>query len=182
MAKNRNNVRIYGDLSSGVFVAPKGTTGPTAPTATPFPAPPAAFVEVGWTSDDGVNLDRKEDTAAFTAWQSGTVVRKKVKSVEDTLKFTSIEENPTVLGLYYKGVTPTTTSGVDHYAITNQARSDERAWVVDFVDGGVQKRIVAPSGEVTERASVSHKNSDLTMYEYTVTIYGDYDLYVTSAA
>ena len=28
MAKDRDNVRIYGDDAGGVWVAPKGTTGP----------------------------------------------------------------------------------------------------------------------------------------------------------
>ena len=178
MAKDRDNVRIYGDDASGVWVAPKGTTGPTT-----LEAPAAGFVEVGWIDDDGgVDIDRTEDVAEFKAWQGGTTLRKKVTSVEDSFKFVALEETATTLGLYYKGVTATTATGVDTYSITNQAVSDERAWVVDMVDGAVTKRYVVPSGEVTGRATISHRNSELTMYEFTVTIYGDYEVLKTAAA
>lgn len=176
MAKDRTNVRIYGDDASGVWVAPKGSTGPTTLTA-----PTTPFVELGWLSEDGVDLDRSEDVSEFKAWQGGTTLRKKVTSVEDTFKFVCLEENAATLGLYYKGVTATTATGVDTYAIANQAVSDERAWVVDFYDGTVQKRLVVPSGEVTGRTTVSHKNSDMTMLEFTVTIYGSYSVLKTAA-
>ena len=176
MAKDRDNVRIYGDDASGVWVADKGTTGPTT-----LAAPGAGFAEVGWLSEDGVDLDRSEDVAEFKGWQGGKTLRKKVTSQEDTFKFVALEETALTMGLYYKGVTATTATGVDTFHITNQAVSDERAWVVDFYDGAVQKRFVIPSGEVTGRATVSHKNSDLTMYEFTVTIYGDYSILKTAA-
>jgi hypothetical protein len=177
MAKDRDNVRIYGDDASGVWVAPKGTTGPTTLAALTSP-----HEEAGWLGEDGVDLDRSEDVAEFKGWQGGATLRKKVTSVEDTFKFVALEETAVTLGLYYKGAAPTTATGVDTYSITNQAVSDERAWVVDFYDGAVQKRLVVPSGEVTGRATVSHKNSDLTMYEFTVTIYGDYTILKTAAA
>jgi hypothetical protein len=86
------------------------------------------------------------------------------------------------MGLAYAGVTPTTATGVDTFAITNQTASDERAWVADMVDGTITKRLVVPSGEAQLTGTISHKNSDMTMYEYTVTIYGDYDILKTAAA
>jgi len=177
MAKDRDNVRIYGDDASGVWVADKGTTGPTS-----LAAPGVGFEEVGWLGEDGVDLDRSEDVSEFKAWQGGSTLRKKVTSQEDTFKFVALEETALTMGLYYKGVTATTATGVDTYAITDQAASDERAWVIDFVDGAITKRYVVPSGEVTGRATVPHKNSDLTMYEFTVTIYGDYSILKTAAA
>ena len=177
MAKDRDNVRIYGDDASGVWVADKGTTGPTS-----LAAPGVGYEEVGWLGEDGVDLDRSEDVSEFKAWQGGSTLRKKVTSQEDTFKFVALEETALTMGLYYKGVTATTATGVDTYVIADQAASDERAWVVDFYDGDVQKRYVVPSGEVTGRATVSHKNSDLTMYEFTVSIYGSYTILKTSAA
>lgn len=176
MAKDRDNVRIYGDDASGVWVAPKGTTGPVG-----LAAPGVGFVEVGWLGEDGVDFERSEDVSDFKAFQGGTSLRKKVTSVDDTFKFVALEETATTLGLYYKGVTGTAGTGIETYEITDQAVSDERAWVVDLVDGAETKRYIVPSGEVTGRATVGHKNSDLTMYEFTVTIYGDYSI-IKSAA
>lgn len=175
MAKNRDNIRIYGDDDSGVWTAPKGSTGPSTLAALASP-----WEEVGWLGDGGIDLERAEESAKFNAWQGGAVVRKKVTSVEDTFKFVCLEETALTLGLYYKGATKTTAASVDKWTVTNQARSDERAWVVDFVDSLARKRYVIPTGEVTGRATVPHKNSDLTMYEYTVTIYGDYEILKTA--
>lgn len=177
MAKDRANVRIYGDDAGGVWTAPKGTTGPTT-----LAAPSGTFIEAGWLGEDGIDLDRDEQVTDFNAWQGGTLMRRKVTSVIDTFKFVALEETAHVLGLYYKGVEPTTASSVDTFAITNQAVSDERAWVVDMVDDDIVKRYVIPSGEVTGRATVPHKNSDLTLYELTVTIYGDYSILKTAEA
>ncbi len=177
MAKDRDNVRIYGDDAGGVWVAPKGTTGPTT-----LAAPSGTFAEVGWLGEDGIDFDRNEDVAEFKAWQGGTLLRKKVTSQDDTFKFVALEETALTLGLYYKGVEPTTASSVDTFAISNQAVSDERAWVVDMVDDTITKRYVVPSGEITARATVPHKNSDLTMYEFTVTIYGAYSILKTAEA
>lgn len=177
MAKDRTQVRIYGDLASAVWVAPKGTTGPTT-----LVAPGVGYNELGWLTEDGVDMDRNESSTSFNAWQGGTLLRKKVTSVEDSFKVICTEENATVLGLYYKGVTPTTATAVDTRLITNQAASDERAWVLDMFDGTIQKRFVVPSGEVTNRATISHKNAALTLYEFTITVYGDYSILKTAAA
>lgn len=177
MAKDRDNIRIYGDDASGVWVAPKGTTGPTD-----LAAPGVGYAEVGWLSEDGVDVDREANMAEFTGFQGGAIVRRKKTSVKDTFKFVCLEETATTMGLAFAGVAPTTATGVDTFAITNQTASDERAWVVDVVDGTVTKRYVVPSGEAELTGTISHKNSDITMYEFTVTIYGDYDILKTAAA
>lgn len=181
MVKNRENIRIYGDDESAVHVAPKGTTGPTG-----LAAPGVGFEELGWLSEDGVDLDRNEDVQEFKGWQGGKLLRKKITSVDDTFKFQCLEETALSLGLYYKGQAPAVTgvgaAAVATITVTNQAVSDERAWVVDAFDGGVQKRYIISSGEVTSRATVGHKNSDMTIYEYTVTIYGDYTLLTNNPA
>lgn len=171
MAKDRNNIRIYGDDTTAVYTAPKGTTGPTG-----LAAPSATFKEVGWLGEDGVDLERNEDVAEFKGYQGGTLVRKKTTSVVDTFHFVCLEETALTLGLYYKGQAPVVATGVGTLTVTNQSVSDERAWVVDLIDGSVTKRYVVPSGEVTDRATISHKNSDLTMYDFTVTIYGAYTI------
>lgn len=187
MTKDRTNVRIYGDDEGGVWVAPKGSTPPTEANIEAGTAPASPFVEAGWLSDDGVDLDRDESVNDFFGWQGGGLVRSKKTSVKDSFHFVCLEETATILGLYYAGQTGTdVTSGVDatvtQYTVTNQSASDERAWVVSFVDGGFRKVLVVAAGEVTARATVPHKATDLTMYDFTVTIYGDYDVYTVAPA
>src|SRR5690349_18869775 len=122
MAKDRDNIRIYGDDASGVYVADKGTTGPTT-----LAAPGVGFTEVGWLSEDGIDVSREANTVEFTAFQGGTIVRKKRTSVKDTFKFVCLEETALTMGLALAGVVPTTATGVDTFAVTNQTASDERA-------------------------------------------------------
>jgi hypothetical protein len=176
MAKDRTNIRTYGDDDSAVFVAPLGTTGPTT-----LAAPGVGFEEVGWISEDGVDVDRESNVEEFPGWQGGAIVKRKKTSVKDTFKFVCLEETAVTMGLAFAGVTPTTATGVDTFAITNQTASDERAWVVDMYDGATQKRYVVPNGEAELTGTISHKNSDLTMYEFTVTIFGDYSILKTAA-
>ncbi|MGZ4530729.1 MAG: phage tail tube protein [Mycobacteriaceae bacterium] len=177
MAKDRANIRTYGDDASAVYVAPKGTTGPTT-----LAAPGVGFTEVGWLSEDGVDFDRSTDRTTYRGFQGAAVVKVKTVSVEDTFKFVCLEETATTLGLAFAGVTPTTATGVDTFAITNQAKSDERAWVVDLIDGTVTKRYVVPAGNAELTGTIAHKNSDMTMYEFTVTINGAYNILKTAAA
>lgn len=174
MAKVYDNIRIYGDLDSGVWVAPKGSTLPADLTA---PADP--LVELGWLSEDGISFDRSEDATTHRAYQGGTIVRRKKTSVEDSFSFQCLEETAEVLGLYYAGQTPVTSgtgeSAVATITVENQTASDERAWVVDVVDGDVTKRYVVPVGTVGT-GTVAHSNSSMTVYEFTVSIQGTYEV------
>lgn len=168
--KNPDNARFYGDLASAVYVAPKGTTGPTTLAA------PVGFEELGWLSEDGITFDRDEDSTVLRAYQGATVIRRKTNSVDDSFTFQCLEETATVLGLYYKGQEPTVTgtgaSAVARINLSDQARQDDRAFVVDVVDGDIVKRHVIPNGSVGA-GSLTYSNGDATVYEFTVSINGD---------
>lgn len=174
MAKVYDNIRIYGDLDTAVYVGPKGSTLPTG-----LDTPDAALVEVGWLAEDGIGVDRNEEAQTHRALQGGTIVRRKKTSVEDTITFQCLEENAVVVGLHYAGQTPTVTEGVAKIEVKNQTASDDRAFVIDLVDGDYTKRFVIPSGSVST-GSLAHTNADMTVYEFTVTIQGDYDIYTNS--
>lgn len=168
------NIRIYGDLDSGVYVAPKGSTLPTdLDTLDP------AFKEVGWLSEEGISFERNEEATTHRAYQGGTIVRRKKTSVEDTFTFQALEETAVTMGLYYAGRTPTVSNGVAKIEVKNQTASDERAFVVDVVDGSVKKRYVIPVGAVSG-GTLAHSNAEMTVYEFTVTIQGDYEILTNS--
>ena len=174
MTKVYDNIRVYGDLDSAVYVAPKGVTLPAD-----LEEPGVDFTELGWLSEDGISEIRSEDVQTFRAYQGGTVVRRKKTSVEDSISFQCLEETATVLGLRYAGVEPEVTGGVAKITVANQTRDDSRAFVVDVVDGDYTKRYVIPVGYVGT-GSVVHSNSAMTIYEFTVTIQGDYDILTNS--
>lgn len=177
MTKSLANIRIYGDETSLVSVAPLGTTLPTT-----LAAPAAPFVELGWISEDGVAINRTKDVSKFKAWQGGATVRQKVVGVEDTFKFQCLEETAITLGLYYPGSTSTTAAGVTTIQVPAGAVADERAWVLDFFDGDVQKRYTFARAEVGETAEVVHKSTEMTIYEYTVTSLGAFTIITDNPA
>jgi hypothetical protein len=178
MTKTLANIRIYGDDLSMVNVAPKGTTLP-ADLTTPLVA---AFKDIGWLSEDGVDIERKLNTTKHKAFQGGSVVRQKRVSDGDTFTFTALEETATALGLYYTGSTVTSATGTSTIAVPASVNTDERAWVIDVVDGAVTTRYTVARGEVIDMDKVGHKNTEMTMYKFTVGIIGAFSIITNNPA
>lgn len=174
MAKVLANVLAGGGDASGVWVAPKGTTGPTG-----IAAPTATYKEAGWLSEDGISVGRSEDRKTLRAHQGGKIIKRKTASIDDTIKFQCLETNAVTVGLWFKGATPVVASGVATYTVANQTINDERAWVVDeYMDDGSVERYVIPNGSV-EGGEVVYKTDDWTVREFTIGINGDY-FYITN--
>jgi hypothetical protein len=170
MAKDIANILGGGGDASAVWVAAKGSTLPTT-----LATPTSPFVEVGWLSEDGVSLGRSEDRQTFKAHQGGKIVKRKTSSVDDTFKFQCLETTALVLGLVYKGATPVVATGVATITVANQTVNDERAWVIDeMLDDGSTMRYVVPTGSAELTADVVWKTDEMTVYEFTVGVNGDY--------
>ena len=173
MAKNYDNIRVYGDLASEVFWAPKGSVLPTTITSDPI----APFWALGWLGEDGVPLAVSTEVEKFKGWQGGTTLRTKVTGTEKSLTVQALEETPGVTGLYFGHGDPVVT-GVGAEAV---ARIDlpeaigtvEGALVVKFVDNDVEKWLCCELVQVTERGELAHQNSTMTGYEFTLEILGD---------
>lgn len=182
MAKVLSNIIGYGGDASGVWVAPKGTTGPVDLVT----ALNASYKEAGWLSEDGVSVSRDEDRQTFRAHQGGKIVKRKTASVDDTIKFQCLETNAVTLGLLYKQTVPAKTGVAPNeivtISVTNQTVNDERAWVVDEIgDDGTKMRYVIPNGSVGLTADIVYKTDEMTVYEFTLGINGDYTV-ITNAA
>lgn len=176
MAKNYDNIRVYGDLDSGVYVGEKGATGPTDLSE------PAEHEELGWLSEDGISFDRAEEATSFRAHQGGQVVRRKKTSVEDTFTFQCLEETARTMGLRFAGQKPVLTEAggdVARIKVANQTKDDARSWVVDEIDGDVTTRYVIPVGHASS-GTLAYSNANMTVYEFTVTVVGDYEILTNS--
>lgn len=177
MTKDLANVRIYGDSDGAVHVGALGATMPTTLAA----VVEATFPEVGWISEDGVNVANESDNASFTAWQGGKVVRRRVTSSSDQFTFQALEENAVVMGLYLPGADFSTTTGVTTIVPADGISSDERTFILDFHDGAVHKRYNVIRGEVIERGEVPHQNTEMTVYEFTVAM-SEYEILTNNPA
>lgn len=172
MAKNVQNAHSWGGLDGGVWVTPFGVTVadvPTEPTGTPA----ADFGEVGWISDEGVTKARTRETETTRAWQGATIIRNIVTADDHTYTFQCLEENAVTYGLRLPGATSTTTGGITTTEVRPFNSQDLRSWVLDFEDGAIHKRVFAPLAEVSEFGDEVYSSSELTVYEFTVTVYPD---------
>lgn len=167
MAKAVENVRVYGDIDSAVYVGDKGATPPTDAVA----APGAAFTELGWLGDDGLTETRDVSADQKRAWQGGALVRT-VRS-SDTRKFKCVawETTATVMALTRPGSEVTTTAGVTHTKVKAFTGSDIRSWIIDQKDGDINVRKIVAQGEVVEMGDIVSKNGELVAYELTIECY-----------
>ena len=181
---NSDNVRSAGGDLDSVWVGKLGAQMPQE-----IEDPPN-HENVGWLNEDGLEFGHEDNVESFTGHQGGKVVRKKVTSSEDTFKFTALESTALVYGLIHDIRARSTSTGVvdtgkkvTRMRVSGSMKpNDRRSWVVDLWDGDIWERYLIPSGEIGERPAVTASNSGLKMYEFTVTVYGSYEILTNDPA
>ena len=166
MSNTATNVSVGKPAAGGaISYAPVGTTLPTSATA----SLDAAFVTLGYASEDGLTNSMSIDTNSIKAWGGDTVLTLQT-SFEDTFGFKLIEAlNDDVLTAVFGSSNVVESGG----AITVKVNSKERSpmsWVVDMVaTGNKLKRIVIPSAKITEIGEITYNDSDAIGYDVTLT-------------
>ena len=85
MALDSDNVRVA--VTGAVYVAPTGTTAPTASGS----SLDAAFIDLGYVSSDGITEGIDKSTTQIRSWQDGSLVREIVSEGTYSLDMTFIE-------------------------------------------------------------------------------------------
>lgn len=166
MANNSANVTAGKPKAAGaIYWAPLGTTLPTDTTDTLD----AAFASLGYCSEDGLVNSNSPENEDIKAWGGDTVLSVQTDK-PDQFKFTMIEAlNVDVLKTVYGS---NNVSGTLATGITITANSDELdygSWVIDMIlKGGVAKRIVVPSGKITEVGDITYADGSAVGYESTM--------------
>lgn len=167
MALNAGAVRI--GITGELYSAPLGTARPTSSVS----ALNAAYIGMGYVSEDGVTEEPDDSVERIVAWQGATVVRSSHTESTATLSCTLIETKGKVLELYHKGSTVAAT-GAGQWKIDVKApTTDRRQHVLDVIDGAKHIRIDVGDGEVTERGAITYANGEPIGYEVTITCYPD---------
>lgn len=130
-----------------VSVAPVGTTLPTHPTN----ALAAAFVGLGYISEDGATLQVSPEINEVNAWQSRQAVRRDLQAQEVQAQFELLQWNEETVPFAFGGGEVTSVSGGYRYDLPEEGDAlDERSLVIDANDGSRHLRIVLVRGNVTD--------------------------------
>ena len=153
-------------VSGAVHWAPLRTILPTSATA----ALNAAFVELGYVSEDGLTNNNSPESDNIKAWGGDTVLPIQTDR-PDTVAFTLIESlNEDVLKAIY-GAANVTADGDGN--LTIKATAEEMTsgcWVFDMIlKGGRAKRIVVPNGTISELGEIVYKDDEPIGYNVTIT-------------
>jgi len=152
-------------VAGAVFVAPTGTTLPTDATT----ALNVAFKELGYVSEDGVTNNNTPESENVKAWGGDTVlVLQTEKNDEWTL--TLIEAlNTDVLKTVYGDSNVTTGTGTITVNASTAQLADKSFVIEMSMKGGVLKRVVIPTGSISEIGEIVYKDDEAVGYELTIT-------------
>lgn len=156
------NVRI--GITGALYKAPTGSTAPTdAATALD-----AAFVNLGYVSDDGISENWEDSVNDVIAWQNGTHVRSAITESKFGLELSLLETKGAVLEMFHRGSTMVEVA-VDNFQLdVKPTVADPSAWVLDVIDGTKLIRLYIGLGEVVERGEISYANGGAAMYPITL--------------
>lgn len=158
------------NISGAVYRAPLGTALPTDATT----ALSAAYVCLGYVSEDGLENSNEMDVSAIKAW-GGMIVYRSLNELNDEFSLKLIEsENADVLKAVYGDANVTV--GVDGSIVIDIKAEDpvEAVWVFELaLRNEKAKRIVIKDGAITAREAITYNDSDAIAYGITVSAYPD---------
>lgn len=152
-------------IGGAVSCAPHGTTVPTTVAETLN----SAFVNLGYISDDGLTNINSPTVTIIKAWGGDNVLVSQTDK-PDKFKYKLIEIlNENVQKAVYgdENVTGTLSEGITLDATTKEVEA--KTWVIDMIlRNGALKRIVIPTGVLTELAEIKYKDGEVAGYEVTI--------------
>ena len=153
-------------VGGAAFIAPADTTLPT----NAKDELDKAFKSLGYISEDGVVNNNSPEHEEIKAW-GGDIVLTPHTGKPDTFTFKLIESlNPEVLKAVYGSSNVNGESAAAGISVkANSKEQPAQAWVIDMVlRGDIPKRVVIPSGSITEVAEITYVDSEAIGYEITI--------------
>lgn len=161
MAQDTTQIRLA--PGGHIYVAPIGSTEPTDVTT----AWDAAWLELGYADDGGVDITPKINTNEIPVWQSATPGKITIQSSQFTLDFNLAQTNKDTTGFFYFGATWTTVGTVQKLVIPSAPGTDERMMGIEWTENSITNRLIVPRGMATDRQKVSINRKTGQMYGLT---------------
>lgn len=169
MADAKNVTVSKPKIGGAVYRAPLGTALPTDATAELN----AAFVALGYISEDGLTNANSPSSDKIKAWGGDTVHTYQTEK-DDTFQFELIEAlNEEVIKAVYgnSNVTGSIKEGLTLKA--NSTAAEDYSWVVEMVLNNVLKRVVVPCAKITELGDIVYADEEALGYDVTLTATAD---------
>lgn len=145
MAKDPDQITV--GANGTVRVAPVGTTEPADISA----SYDAAWVDLGYTTEDGVTFKDAKTQEPIKVWQSFYPVRRIITERDFTAVFSLQQFAGAQVEFAFGGGEVTEDSpGKFRFTPPDPSVIDERAMAVDWTDGEKNYRLIMPRGMVTE--------------------------------
>ncbi len=148
-------------VTGNLYLAEVGSTLP-APGSDPATPPDAAFLDCGYSEEDGVSLKVTPDIKEFGAWQATTAVRRSRKSQVLAISGKFEQHNPVTIPAAFGGGSFDTT---DFPTYTFPVAGDplvEYAVILDVLDGDRIERHVLPRANAgLDEVEVSYNADNL---------------------
>lgn len=142
--------------TGSVSVAAEGTSLP-ADIVTPLPA---AWVDVGYVSEDGVQFTFDRTQEDVNAWQVSTPVRVLVTNEPISIAFELLQFDQEAILLAFRGGDVAGAAAPFTYTPPDAGASDVRALVVDAIDGSYTFRFTFPRVSLAEAVELTLVRSD----------------------
>lgn len=166
-------------LAGQVYAAPVGTAAPT----TVATAWGAGWVDLGYTSENGITMTEAKSLNEKRGWPSPRVLRRWIATRDFNVAFTLIQFNTANLiralggGTVTEGTTGGTTptpTGVFTYEPPTDEELGEFALGVEWQDGADIYRLVVPEGLPGDNVDIPVNRSDSIMlpFNYMATVPG----------
>lgn len=150
MAKDTDEIVV--GANGTIWIAPVGTAAPASQSA----APGAGWVDIGFTSEDGVTLTDSKTLESINVWQLQNPARRIVTERDTQVAFVARQWNADTVKLAFGGGEVTeVTAGNYKYEPPDPEEIAEYALMVDWHDGDKDYRFVMPRGMVTDNVETN---------------------------
>lgn len=157
MALDTTEIRV--GANGSIHVAPIATALPTTPTA----ALASPWINLGYTTEDGVTFARDPSFNDIKGWQSKRTLRKILDSETMMASFELIQWNKDTVALAFGGGAVTEpTDDVFRYDFPDPEDMDERAMVISWLDGDISNRLVCPRVQVASAIEIKLTRTEET--------------------
>jgi len=144
---NASEIRVAG--TGTIYVAPAHTASPVDFTK----SWDSSWVNLGYTTSDGVKFVKKDKLDPVDTWQSVAAIRYVFSDRDFSVKFSLLQINSDTLPFFFSSGVKAV--GTTLFEIAAAPTVDERALGIEFGDGPNITRFYIPRGAVTETDETS---------------------------